>query len=67
MTAVDPKLIAGLDPADKAVRVMRYAERVIEEVEIIAHACGLRNAGEFSPGHVTDIERGVGGFRNSQG
>jgi glutamate synthase domain-containing protein 2 len=65
VTAVNPRLIAGLDPTDKAVRVMRYAERVREEVDIIAHSCGLAGAAEFRPHHVTDIERGVGGFRNA--
>ena len=64
VTAADPKLIAGLDPADKAVRVSRYAARVREEVDIIAHACGIANPGEFQPHHVTNIERGIGGFRN---
>jgi glutamate synthase domain-containing protein 2 len=63
VTAVDPKLIKGLDPADKAVRVSKYAKRMQDEVEIIAHSCGLQNAGEFRPEHVTDIEHGVGGFR----
>jgi glutamate synthase domain-containing protein 2 len=63
VTAVAPQLVAGLDPTDKAVRVSRYARRVAEEVEIIAHSCGLRDATGFSPRHVTDIERGVGGFR----
>ncbi len=65
VTAANPRLIAGLDPSDKAVRVMRYAERVREEVEIIAHSCGLASAEEFLPSHVTEIERGVGGFRNA--
>ena len=64
VTSADPKLIAGLDPADKAVRVKRYAERVREEVEIIAHSCGLTNPSEFRSQHVTAIERGIGGFRN---
>ena len=65
VTSVDPKLIAGLDPTDKAVRVMRYAQRVREEVEIIAHSCGLTSAADFRPEHVTNIERGIGGFRNA--
>ncbi len=65
VTAADPKLIRGLDPLDKAVRVARYADRIREEVEIIAHACGLRNASEFRPEHVTAIERGVSGFRSA--
>jgi glutamate synthase domain-containing protein 2 len=67
VTAADPRLIAGLDPADKAGRVARYAARMREEVEIIAHACGLSDPTEFRPGHVTEIERGVGGFRAAPG
>jgi glutamate synthase domain-containing protein 2 len=64
ITAVDPKLIRGLDPTDKSVRVANYAQRVRDEVEIIAHSCGLPHAGGFNATHVTAIERGVGGFRN---
>ncbi len=63
VTSVDPRLIKGLDPMDKAVRVSRYAQKIIEEVEMISHSCGLTNASQFSPKHVTEIERGVGGFR----
>ena len=63
VTAVDPKLIAGLDPTDKAVRVARYARRMQDEVEMIAHSCGLTDASQFSPKYVTEIERGVAGFR----
>ena len=63
VTAVDPKLINGLDPTDKAVRVSKYARQVADEVEIIAHSCGLTDATGFAPRHVTEIERGVGGFR----
>eukprot|EP01037_Dinobryon_pediforme_P018801 gene18801-19111_t len=65
VTAVDPKMIRGLDPTDKAVRVRRYAERVLDEVGIIAHSCGLTDPSGFNSSHVTQIERGVGGFRNS--
>jgi glutamate synthase domain-containing protein 2 len=67
VTAVDPKLIAGLDPTDKAVRVSNYARRMIEEVDIIAHSCGLTDASGFRPKHVTETERGVGGFRAHSG
>ena len=67
MTASDPRLIAGLDPTDKAVRVARYAQTVQEEVEVIAHSCGLTDPTGFRPRHVTHIERGVGGFRAPQG
>ena len=67
VTAVDPRLIAGLDPTDKAVRVAKYAQRVAEEVAMIAHSCGLADATGFAPKHVTEIERGVGGFRAHSG
>jgi glutamate synthase domain-containing protein 2 len=67
VTSSQERLISGLDPADKAVRVARYARQVREEVEIIAHSCGLTDPTGFLPKHVTDIERGVGGFRAAQG
>jgi glutamate synthase domain-containing protein 2 len=67
VTAANSRLIAGLDPTDKAARVARYAMQVREEVEIIAHACGLTDPTGFRPKHVTEIERGVGGFRAAQG
>jgi glutamate synthase domain-containing protein 2 len=66
VTAANPRLIAGLDPTDKAARVARYAERMREEVEIIAHACGVPDPTGLLPRHVTEIERGVGGFRAPQ-
>jgi glutamate synthase domain-containing protein 2 len=66
VTSAQERLISGLDPADKAVRVARYAKQIREEVEIIAHACGLADPTGFLPRHVTDIERGVGGFRAAQ-
>ena len=67
VTSSEPRLIAGLDPTDKAARVARYAERMRDEVEMIAHSCGLTDASGFLPRHVTEIERGVGGFRAAQG
>lgn len=66
VTSANPRLIAGLDPSDKAARVARYAERVREEVEIIAHSCGVADPSLLRPHHVTAIERGVGGFRAPQ-
>jgi len=64
VTAVSPRLIAGLDPTEKSTRVAAYARRLADEVEIIAHSCGLTDPSGFAPRHVTEIERGVGGFRN---
>ncbi len=67
VTASVPSLIAGLDSTDKAARVARYADEIREEVEVIAHSCGLTDPGGFRRRHVTEIERGVGGFRAPQG
>jgi glutamate synthase domain-containing protein 2 len=67
VTSSVPRLIAGLDPTDKAARVARYAMQVREEVEVIAHSCGLTDPTGFRPRHVTQIERGMGGFRAAQG
>jgi hypothetical protein len=64
---VDERLIKGLDPADKAVRVARYAQKMCDEVEIISHSCGLTDPSFFGPKHVTEIERGVAGFRAHAG
>ena len=66
VTASQPWFVAGLDPTDKATRVAAYLRRVREEVEMIAHSCGLASAAGFEPRHVTDVEAGVAGFRNQE-
>jgi glutamate synthase domain-containing protein 2 len=42
ITTHDRKLQRGLDPADKAERVYRYATAMHKEIGIIAHSCGVR-------------------------
>lgn len=42
ITTHNLKLQRGLDPADKAVRVMNYAKSIVWEVGIIAHSCGVK-------------------------
>lgn len=42
ITTHDKKLQRGLDPADKAERVRRYAEAMHKEIGTIAHSCGVR-------------------------
>ena len=41
ITTHDKHLQRGLDPADKAERVRRYAETMHHEVGVIAHSCGV--------------------------
>ncbi len=45
------KLQQGLDPTDKANRVMNYARNMIKELEIIAHACGVDNPRKLNRKH----------------
>ncbi|MCB1745742.1 MAG: FMN-binding glutamate synthase family protein [Gammaproteobacteria bacterium] len=40
VTTHDRRLQRGLDPADKAERVRRYAENMHHELGVIAHSCG---------------------------
>ncbi len=42
VTTHDPDLQKGLDPANKAERVYRYATALKKEVSIIAHSCGVK-------------------------
>jgi len=37
-----PKLQKGLDPEDKATRVMHYAKNMTKEVGVLAHSCGVK-------------------------
>ncbi|MCZ6895217.1 MAG: glutamate synthase-related protein, partial [Gammaproteobacteria bacterium] len=41
VTTHDKHLQRGLDPADKAERVRRYAENMHHELGVIAHSCGV--------------------------
>lgn len=52
ITTHDKRLQRGLDPTDKAEKVAAYARQVIDEVEIIAHSCGVEEAAELERHHV---------------
>ena len=41
VTTHDKKLQRGLDPANKAERVANYVKNITQDVEIIAHSCGV--------------------------
>ena len=52
ITTHDKRLQRGLDPADKAEKVASYARRLVQEVETIAHSCGVEEAAELERHHV---------------
>jgi glutamate synthase domain-containing protein 2 len=57
VTTHDRALQKGLNPADKAVRVMHYAQNMVKEVGTIAHSCGVlepRQLRRFHARMVTD-------------
>lgn len=53
-------LQAGLDPADKGVRVHNYAMALERDLQMITHACGLTHPSQLHRGHVVmNISPGV--------
>jgi glutamate synthase domain-containing protein 2 len=53
-------LQAGLDPADKAVRVHNYALALESDLQMITHACGLTHPSQLGRAHlVMNVAPGV--------
>ncbi len=60
VTTHNPDLQQGLVPADKAIRVANYASNLMQEVGVIAHSCGAREARELQRRHAHIInDRGI--------
>ena len=56
ITTHDPKLQRGLDVENKAERVAAYTRNLNKEVEMIAHACGLKHARDLRREHVRIVQ-----------
>ncbi len=56
ITTHNPRLQKGLVVESKAERVANYAKWMNVEVDRLAHACGLRNAREFTRHHVRVVQ-----------
>jgi len=56
VTTHDPRLQRGLDPIDKAERVRRYAETMINEVGVIAHSCGVSEPRQLRREHCRVVQ-----------
>jgi glutamate synthase domain-containing protein 2 len=56
ITTHDPKLQRGLDVENKAERVAAYTRNMNKEVEMIAHACGLKHPRELRREHVRIVQ-----------
>jgi glutamate synthase domain-containing protein 2 len=56
ITTHNPKLQRGLVVEDKAERVAVYTKNMNKEVEMIAHACGLKHPRQFRREHVRIVQ-----------
>ena len=56
ITTHDKRLQRGLDPTNKAVRVMSYTKAIRNEVEMIAHSCGVDHPRQLTRDHVMIIQ-----------
>ena len=58
ITTHNKRLQRGLDPTNKAVRVMNYAKTLQKEVEMIAHSCGVDHPRDLTREHVLIVQAG---------
>ncbi len=56
ITTHDKRLQRGLDPTNKAVRVMQYVKTIRKEVEMIAHSCGVDHPRQMTRDHVLIVQ-----------
>ncbi len=52
VTSHNPRYQSGLNPKYKSVRVANYCRNIVHEVEIIAHACGVKEPRALQRSHV---------------
>lgn len=52
ITTQNPRLMRGLDPQNKGIRVMNYVKNLEYEVGILCHACGVHEPRELTRDHV---------------
>jgi glutamate synthase domain-containing protein 2 len=57
ITTHNPRLQKGLVVTDKAQRVANYAIQINDELDVIAHSCGLSYAREFNRDHVRIVQQ----------
>ncbi|MCB1803370.1 MAG: FMN-binding glutamate synthase family protein, partial [Gammaproteobacteria bacterium] len=56
ITTHNAKLQRGLHPPEKAERVAAYVRNLVNEVGIIAHACGVRSPSELNRSHARVVQ-----------
>ena len=66
VTTHDPRLQRGLVPLEKAERVYQYHRHLVQEVEVIAHACGVVEPRALRRHHARIIVGGPRSIRLSE-
>ncbi|WP_017930946.1 FMN-binding glutamate synthase family protein [Robiginitomaculum antarcticum] len=56
VTTHNKRLQRGLNPENKAVRVMNYCKNIRKEVEMIAHSCGVDHPRDLRRKHVLIVQ-----------
>lgn len=56
ITTHKKRLQLGLNPANKAVRVMNYCKTLRKEVEMIAHSCGVDHPRDLTRDHLMIVQ-----------
>jgi len=56
ITTHNKRLQRGLDPTNKAVRVMNYCKTIQKEVEMIAHSCGVDHPRDLTREHLLVVQ-----------
>lgn len=56
VTTHNPRLQKGLNPADKSVKVANYCKKLIQEVQIISHSCGVVRPRLMNREHVRIVQ-----------
>lgn len=56
ITTHNKKLQYGLNPEDKAVRVMQYAQNMQKEICVLAHACGVSTPRQLKRKHARIVQ-----------
>lgn len=57
VTTHNRRLQRGLDPKNKAVRVMNYAKTMRQEIGMIAHSCGVDHPNQLTRDHAVIIQQ----------
>ncbi len=60
ITTHNPRLMHGLDPTSKSMRVANYVKSILYETGVISHSCGVREPRELTRRHARIMtEKGI--------